>query len=139
MDSKNIQKREQERETTANQRFKRLEHPVQNQGKFSNRNQMGSVATNTKVDKTKYKTEMCKNWIEQGTCRYGSKCQFAHGNLQLIQKDAPQNNKYKSKLCKQFHEKNFCPYGRRCLFIHEVRSYEEVHQYFYLNLLTDFE
>jgi len=27
-----------------------------------------------KVDKTKYKTEMCKNWIEVGTCRYGNKC-----------------------------------------------------------------
>lgn len=33
-----------------------------------------------KIDKTKFKTEMCKNWIEQGYCRYGTKCQFAHGN-----------------------------------------------------------
>lgn len=33
-----------------------------------------------KIDKTKFKTEMCKNWIEQGFCRYGNKCQFAHGN-----------------------------------------------------------
>lgn len=28
----------------------------------------------TKVDKTKYKTELCKNWIELGHCRYGRKC-----------------------------------------------------------------
>jgi hypothetical protein len=92
-----------------------------------------------KVDKTKYKTEMCKNWIEQGQCRYGSKCQFAHGDLQLMQKDAPQNNKYKSKLCKQFHEKKFCPYGKRCLFIHEVRPFEDVHDYFFVTLMKDLE
>lgn len=28
----------------------------------------------TKTDKGKFKTEMCKNWIEVGTCRYGNKC-----------------------------------------------------------------
>merc|ERR1712087_636893 len=31
----------------------------------------------------KYKTELCKNWIETNTCRYGRKCQFAHGNEEL--------------------------------------------------------
>ena len=24
----------------------------------------------------RYKTELCKNWIESGLCRYGKKCQF---------------------------------------------------------------
>jgi hypothetical protein len=32
-----------------------------------------------KVSAEKYKTEMCKNWIENGSCRYSKKCQFAHG------------------------------------------------------------
>ena len=32
-----------------------------------------------------YKTEICKNWIENGYCRYAKKCQFAHGNKQLVQ------------------------------------------------------
>lgn len=54
-------------------------------------------------------------------------------------KDAPQNNKYKSKLCKQFHEKKFCPYGKRCLFIHEVRPFEDVHDYFFVTLMKDLE
>jgi hypothetical protein len=27
-----------------------------------------------------FKTEICKNWIENGYCRYAKKCQFAHGN-----------------------------------------------------------
>lgn len=87
-----------------------------------------NVAANQKVDKTKYKTEMCKNWIEQGFCRYGRKCQFAHGSQDLVTKE-PQNAKYKSKFCKSFHEKGFCPYGNRCLFRHEQRSFEEVHTY----------
>lgn len=26
-----------------------------------------------------YKREICKNWSETGVCRYGGKCQFAHG------------------------------------------------------------
>lgn len=50
-----------------------------------------------KTDKGKFKTEMCKNWIEIGTCRYGNKCQFAHGDQELINKLAPSNIKYKSK------------------------------------------
>src|SRR5207244_1050975 len=74
---------------------------------------------------------MCKNWIEQGMCRYGQKCQFAHGEHELLFKE-PQNEKYKSKICKQFSEKLFCPYGNRCLFKHEDRSFEEVHSYHYV-------
>ncbi len=31
-----------------------------------------------------YKTEICKNWIENGYCRYGKKCQYAHGSKQLV-------------------------------------------------------
>lgn len=27
-----------------------------------------------KESATKYKTELCKNWIENGSCRYGKKC-----------------------------------------------------------------
>jgi hypothetical protein len=27
-----------------------------------------------KVAEDKYKTEMCKNWIETDSCRYGNKC-----------------------------------------------------------------
>lgn len=71
---------------------------------------------------------MCKNWIESGHCRYGPKCQFAHGKVEVINKE-PTNNKYKSKACKQFHEKLTCPYGRRCLFKHEDRQFPEVLNY----------
>ena len=30
-----------------------------------------------------YKTEMCRSWLEIGACRYGDRCQFAHGPQEL--------------------------------------------------------
>ena len=93
-----------------------------------------------KVDKTKYKTEMCKNWIEVNHCRYGNKCQFAHGNFELHGKAPPvNNNKYKSKVCLTFNERLFCPYGMRCLFKHEDRQMEEIRQYHYAYKLDQLE
>lgn len=38
-----------------------------------------------------YKTELCRSWEEKGTCRYGSKCQFAHGQDEL--RDVPRHPK----------------------------------------------
>ena len=35
------------------------------------------------VERSMYKREMCKNWTEAGFCRYGSKCQYAHGAEEL--------------------------------------------------------
>lgn len=91
-----------------------------------------------KTDKTKYKTEMCKNWIEIGVCRYGNKCQFAHGDQELVEKAQPINAKYKSKICTTFQEKLFCPYGKRCLFKHEDRSLEEVQVFKHLYTIQFF-
>ncbi|KAG2379244.1 hypothetical protein C9374_007383 [Naegleria lovaniensis] len=33
--------------------------------------------------KDRYKTELCRSWEETGFCRYGDKCQFAHGRQEL--------------------------------------------------------
>jgi len=33
--------------------------------------------------KDRYKTELCRSWEETGYCRYGDKCQFAHGRQEL--------------------------------------------------------
>ncbi|WIA16079.1 hypothetical protein OEZ85_012804 [Tetradesmus obliquus] len=30
-----------------------------------------------------YKTELCRSWLDAGSCRYGIRCQFAHGHLEL--------------------------------------------------------
>lgn len=78
---------------------------------------------------------MCKNWIEIGTCRYGNKCQFAHGENELIYKQDPVNAKYKSKSCNTFYEKLYCPYGRRCLFRHDDRLIDEIERYKYTTIV----
>jgi hypothetical protein len=41
----------------------------------------GPSANNRKLGL--YKTELCRSWEEKGTCRYGNKCQFAHGEDEL--------------------------------------------------------
>lgn len=71
----------------------------------------GSVAA-----PTRYKTELCRPFEENGTCRYGSKCQFAHGKAEL--RSVVRHPKYKTDLCRTFHTTGLCPYGPRCHFIH---------------------
>lgn len=64
----------------------------------------------------RYKTELCRSWHESGTCRYGSKCQFAHGTHEL--RPVMRHPKYKTEPCRSWVETRTCPYGRRCRFIH---------------------
>ena len=47
----------------------------------STSHQPGPSANNRKLNL--YKTELCRSWEEKGTCRYGTKCQFAHGEEEL--------------------------------------------------------
>ncbi|KAI9193315.1 uncharacterized protein BJ171DRAFT_406843, partial [Polychytrium aggregatum] len=63
-----------------------------------------------------YKTELCRSWEENGHCRYGAKCKFAHTEKEL--RRVERHPKYKTEMCKTFWEKGTCPYGRRCCFIH---------------------
>uniref|UniRef100_A0A131YCE1 Butyrate response factor 1 n=1 Tax=Rhipicephalus appendiculatus TaxID=34631 RepID=A0A131YCE1_RHIAP len=71
-----------------------------------------SVAQNS----SRYKTELCRPFEESGTCKYGDKCQFAHGGHEL--RTLARHPKYKTELCRTFHTAGFCPYGPRCHFIH---------------------
>lgn len=64
-----------------------------------------------------YKTELCKHFMESGFCRYGKKCQFAHGNHEM--RGVLRHPKYKTTLCKVFATTGKCPYEHRCRFIHE--------------------
>jgi butyrate response factor 1 len=63
-----------------------------------------------------YKTELCRSFEETGACRYGLKCQFAHGRAEL--RHVTRHPKYKTEVCKTFHTIGTCPYGKRCRFIH---------------------
>jgi len=59
-------------------------------------------------------------------CKYGTKCQFAHGKHEL--RPVIRHPKYKTEICKTFHTNGTCPYGKRCRFVHnptELRMFGE--------------
>jgi len=68
----------------------------------------------------KYKTELCNNFMLHKSCKYESKCKFAHGKHELVKK--ANNIFYKSKPCETFFTKGICPYGSRCTFRHDERT-----------------
>lgn len=76
---------------------------------------------------SRYKTELCRPYEENGSCKYGEKCQFAHGRQEL--RTVARHPKYKTDLCKTYHTTGLCPYGPRCHFIHNDEER-------YLNLLN---
>ena len=55
---------------------------------------------------SKYKTELCKYYVETGVCKFDGDCTFAHGSEDL------RNANHKSVLCRLFHMTNNCPYGK---------------------------
>jgi hypothetical protein len=67
---------------------------------------------------TRYKTELCRSFQENGTCKYSDKCQFAHGFNEL--RSMTRHPKYKTELCRTFHAAGYCPYGPRCHFVHDT-------------------
>ncbi|XP_014674324.1 PREDICTED: zinc finger protein 36, C3H1 type-like 2-B [Priapulus caudatus] len=98
----------------ANDFHMKLEHSMSDPGDRGSKSQTNS---------SRYKTEMCRPFEENGTCKYGDKCQFAHGQHEL--RNLSRHPKYKTELCRTFHTIGFCPYGPRCHFIHnpdEMRS-----------------
>ena len=75
-----------------------------------------AAAAARRVDLRRYKTELCRSYAETGQCRYGQKCQFAHGPDEL--RPLVRHPRYRTELCHSFHVNGFCPYGSRCNFIH---------------------
>ncbi|KAL5269747.1 hypothetical protein ACHWQZ_G003274 [Mnemiopsis leidyi] len=73
-----------------------------------------------KNNASRYKTELCRPFEESGSCKYGEKCQFAHGLNEL--RNLSRHPKYKTELCRTFHTIGFCPYGPRCHFIHNTEE-----------------
>ncbi|XP_063295037.1 mRNA decay activator protein ZFP36L1-like isoform X1 [Pelobates fuscus] len=72
------------------------------------------------VNSSRYKTELCRPFEENGSCKYGEKCQFAHGMHEL--RSLTRHHKYKTELCRTYHTIGFCPYGPRCHFIHNAEE-----------------
>lgn len=71
-----------------------------------------------------YKTELCKHFCETGSCRYNTKCQFAHGEEEL--RGVLRHPKYKTTRCKAFVSTGKCVYGSRCRFIHSDLPEDEM-------------
>ena len=63
----------------------------------------------------KYKTELCRNFSNYGSCSYSSRCQFAHGYEEL--RCRTRHPKYKTEPCRNFLT-GHCKYGSRCQFLH---------------------
>ncbi|XP_068156609.1 protein TIS11 [Drosophila tropicalis] len=70
------------------------------------------------MNTSRYKTELCRPYEEAGECKYGEKCQFAHGYHEL--RNLQRHPKYKTEYCRTFHSVGFCPYGPRCHFVHNA-------------------
>ena len=89
----------------------------------------------------RYKTELCKNWIESGLCRYGKKCQFAHGQdeLESARAAAGMDEKLRTKNCRTFYKEKVCNYGSRCMFRHEHRHIRQIHRHYYVAKLYTYE
>lgn len=76
------------------------------------------LAPQTPILSSRYKTELCRTFSETGKCKYGAKCQFAHGASEL--RTVNRHPKYKTELCRKFYLYGECPYGSRCHFIHDL-------------------
>ena len=79
-----------------------------------------ALASPTSTSTLRYKTELCRPFQDSGFCKYGDKCQFAHGEPDL--RCLPRHPKYKTELCRTYHTRGICPYGSRCHFIHSVEE-----------------
>merc|ERR1712012_1292313 len=98
--------------------LERLRNKINQESHSSASSTTSSGSTGSKVNTSRYKTELCRPFSEHGTCKYGEKCQFAHGQAEL--RSVSRHPKYKTDLCRTYHSVGFCPYGPRCHFVHNL-------------------
>ncbi|KAH7575631.1 hypothetical protein ACOSP7_004585 [Xanthoceras sorbifolium] len=67
-----------------------------------------------------YKTEICRSWEDFGKCRFGAKCQFAHGKEE-VRPTRFSVMKNKSEICKSYITGS-CLYGSKCHFVHQMMT-----------------
>lgn len=113
--------------TTAAQQTKSAQSTATNEipppPQHSNSSGKSSKSGGTEEGESKqnlYKTEMCKNFQETGMCRYGTKCQFAHGSSEM--RGVQRHPKYKTEICRTYHTSGTCAYGKRCRFVHHANE-----------------
>ncbi|KAK9286899.1 hypothetical protein L1049_015306 [Liquidambar formosana] len=82
----------------------------------------GSSSSSSLSGNNLYKTDICRSWEDSGTCRYGSKCQFAHGKEELRPTRFITKNKSEAQMCKSYATTGCCMYGTKCRFVHQVMT-----------------
>ena len=102
-----------------------------------NRSGGDSSSTAYQSANPRFKTEICRNFKEKGTCLYGDLCQFAHGKHEL-RGDVVRHAKYKTKPCQKYWVAGYCAYGPRCNFVHQVEGFS-VYQFKHLNVIQNCE
>ena len=48
-------------------------------GAAATANGQNVAGVSKQINYSRYKTELCRQYSENGECKYGDKCQFAHG------------------------------------------------------------
>jgi hypothetical protein len=66
---------------------------------------------------SRYKTEYCRQYYENGFCEFGDRCLFAHSRLE--RNPLIRHHKYKTRICSAFHQSGYCSFGARCAFVHK--------------------
>ncbi len=67
----------------------------------------------------KYKTQLCEKFTSDGSCPYGKRCRFAHGQVELREDtDVSREPYFRTRACCKFESTGTCAYGVRCAFIH---------------------
>mgnify|MGYP002378593153 CR=1 FL=1 len=77
-----------------------------------------STANNTKTSSQRYKTELCRSYHETGLCKYGEKCQFAHGYHEI--RSLNRHPKYKTVLCRTYHCTGYCKFRKTTKHFHSI-------------------
>ncbi|EDO14687.1 hypothetical protein Kpol_344p7 [Vanderwaltozyma polyspora DSM 70294] len=93
-----------------------LQFPNQDQSQFKFKKTTIEPELTQPLNKQLFKTELCKTFTTKGYCKYGNKCQFAHGLHEV--KFKSRSNNYRTKPCINWTKLGYCPYGVRCCFKH---------------------
>lgn len=91
---------------------------------------LNSTSSASKFKEQLYKTEMCRNMTELGSCEYGDECYFAHSEAEQRQAKVGRqlHPNHRTVPCTEWDKGNICKFGRRCAFIHQkpVASFNAV-------------
>jgi len=113
----NFEQRPECNSGSASKNFTRNQDAIKNQCRKRNVLQPKQRRRKHQKNKALHKTELCTHWKLTSTCKYKSKCYFAHG-IDELQKRVRVFN-YKTRPCADCpSESRKCMFGSRCNYCH---------------------